>query len=293
MVEIHESPASTYDDLVAMWHARCPDLDGFSARNFSMPEMWRQVHARTATQDGRRVGWGFAGDPTFAPDGWWMVHVVVPVVVEDHGIGRALYDALRALEPPGTVRVIAQVFDDDDRSLEVATHWGFVQAQHAINSRLPLTDLPEPVLPADVTIDDVPLLEVPDPDGVDAMLLASQTNPEASMARPLELAEQQEQAAAFAVPTGHVLRVDGAPAGICQGEVEDGVLQIVYTGIHPDHRGRGLARLLKQHAHRYGAARGATESRTNNEATNTGIRHVNESLGYRRVSGTRRLALEL
>ena len=125
------------------------------------------------------------------------------------------------------------------------------------------------------------------------MLLASQTDPEAAMAGPMELADVRTEAAGFEIPTGHVLRVDGAPAGICLGAVIDGVLQITYTGIDPAHRGRGLARVLKQRVHRDAARLGATEARTSNEATNTGIRHVNDTLGYRRVSGTRRLALHL
>ena len=42
-----------------------------------------------------------------------------------------------------------------------------------------LVDLPEPVLPDDVTIEDATGLEFPDADAVEAMLVDSQTNPEA------------------------------------------------------------------------------------------------------------------
>lgn len=289
MTTIERPPETAYDELVGLWRARCPQLDSFMAREFRMPNLWRGVHVRAAVDDGRYVGWGFCGVPSYAPGPWWYVQVVVPHEVERRGVGSVLHRALQALAPPTTTRLMGEVFDTDERALAVVTHWGYRQYQHAVNYRLDLVDLPAPDLPADVTIDDVPRLDVPDAEAVDAMLLASQTNPE----EPSDLAEHRRLADGFEVPTGHVLRVDGRPAGLCQGEVSDGVLQLIYTGIDPAHRGRGLARLLKQHAHLYGAALGATTCDTNNEAANTGIRHVNESLGYRRVSGRRRVAIDL
>lgn len=293
MVEVWKPPSSSYAELIDVWRDRCPELDEFSARTLELPHLWRQFHVRAVTDGDGLAGWGFAGDPTFAPGGWWMVHVVTAPRAARQGVASAIYRTLRGIEPDGTVRVIAHVADTDDVAFEVATHWGFVQHMHAINFVLDLVDLPTPVMPTDVSIDDVPLLDVPDPEAVDAMLHASQTNPEAAMAGPMDLAHQQGEAAGFDIPTAHVLRVDGEPAGVCQGEITDSVLQILYTGIDPAHRGRGLARVLKQHAHRYGANLGATVCQTNNEASNAGILHVNESLGFRRVNGTRRLGLDL
>jgi RimJ/RimL family protein N-acetyltransferase len=64
---------------------------------------------------------------------------------------------------------------------------------------------------------------------------------------------------------------------------------LFYTGVAPAHRGRGLARGVKQLLHQVAAQRGAPAVTTTNEITNISIRRLNESLGYRRVRGEIRL----
>ena len=54
------------------------------------------------------------------------------------------------------------VFDDDQRSLAVARHWGFEIEKHAIESSLALADvasLPQSPLPPGVTLHEVPDLQ--------------------------------------------------------------------------------------------------------------------------------------
>jgi len=146
------------------------------------------------------------------------------------------------------------------------------------------------VLPGDVTIEDATGLEFADDDAVEAMLVDSQTNPEAvesgiiTQLTDLRL-EQAELEHQFAV----LARVAGVPAAIITGEIQDAILLIHYTGVGQTFRGRNLGFLLKQAAHLQAAAAGATRSYTTNEAANAGIRHVNKKLGYQVVAGDYRI----
>jgi GNAT superfamily N-acetyltransferase len=69
------------------------------------------------------------------------------------------------------------------------------------------------------------------------------------------------------------------------GVVDGETAHVVYTGVDPAYRGRQLARVVKQHLHRELYDRGGRRCVTDNEENNTGIRHVNELLGYRRTMG--------
>ena len=87
------------------------------------------------------------------------------------------------------------------------------------------------------------------------------------------------------VAIGALARVAGQPAAITHGSVAGDTLHLTYTGVDPAYRGRGLAKLVKKYAHRWARHVGAIVSMTDNEHDNTGIRHVNASLGYQRAYG--------
>lgn len=63
-------------------------------------------------------------------------------------------------------------------------------------------------------------------------------------------------------------------------ELLDGVVWNGFTAVHPDHRGRGIARALKARTIDYARAAGFRELRTENEERNEAMRHINLSLGY-------------
>ena len=176
------------------------------------------------------------------------------------------------------------------RALAVARHWGFGLVEHSIESELALDDLPEPVLPVGVTLEEAPDFGFEDRDAVEAMLLRSQTNPEAQQGWVFDLQKLASFVTSKEVPICVLARVDGAPAGITVGAVAEGVLSIAYSGVDPTLRGRGLMRIIKQQAHRAAARAGATVSRTNNEEHNVGIRRVNAELGYVVRSGVYRMS---
>jgi GNAT superfamily N-acetyltransferase len=59
-----------------------------------------------------------------------------------------------------------------------------------------------------------------------------------------------------------------------------GAIYIGMTAVDPDFRRRGLARLLKVELSRRAKAAGVVRIETYNDGANTGIRTLNESLGY-------------
>jgi len=58
-----------------------------------------------------------------------------------------------------------------------------------------------------------------------------------------------------------------------------------FTGVHPDFRGRGIARAMKQRCIEWLRERGVASVRTNNDSRNAPMIAVNERLGYRSEPG--------
>jgi GNAT superfamily N-acetyltransferase len=240
------------------------------------------VHAAVRAVEGERL-LGFAAlvERDGLPPGHRMARLYVDRGAEDRGVGSALAAGLRGSIDPGATVVRTRVCDDDPRSLAVARHWGLEVEQHSLVSSTPLADQPEVTAPPGVRLEACPGLTPRDQRAVEAMLLASQTNPEAQRGLRFTLGGLRRVAGADEVPVAVLARVDGRPAALCVGAVAGDVLRISWTGVGPIYRGRGLGRLVKQEAHRLAAAAGATRAVTENEEHNTGIRRVNASLGYR------------
>jgi GNAT superfamily N-acetyltransferase len=289
-VEIRAPEESSYDDLVRLRMERVPAVRRVQAEWVLRHGAEMEIHhLRAAYDDGVLLGWGNATRGDWFPPRLAVVAVTVARGHERSGTGTALARALVDALPPTIERLGTFVQDDDAASLEYAEHRGFTVTQHGIESEMPLVDLPEPNSVPGVTVEDVSGLEFADEDAVEAMLVDSQTNPEAAEGFLTRLSTFRELGATAERRIAVLARVDGVPAAIVVGEVNDGILGIAYTGVRRAFRGRGLGFLLKQHAHRLAAAGGATVTRTMNEAGNTGIRHVNAKLGYRKVYGSYRL----
>jgi GNAT superfamily N-acetyltransferase len=290
MAEIREPDLSSPEPLVRLRMDRLPRVRRSQAE-------WPFVHAdemaflevRAAYVDGVLAGWGSALRGRWFPTDIALLSVTVDRSHERRGIGGALYRELVATLPPEVARLGLAVDDSEPESLAVAQAYGFEVTQHGIESELALVDLPDPRPGAGVTLEEASTLEFPDAEAVEAMVLDSQTNPEAAEGFVSTLGTFREITAKVERPIAALARVDGAPAAIIVGEIEGGVLAIAYTGVGRAYRGRGLAFLLKQYGHRIAADAGATLCHTMNEASNTGIRQVNARLGYRVVGGAYRL----
>lgn len=294
-VRVVPLPPSRQQEAVDLVCGRLPHTTrGEAGWHFDAPEVFDGLASVEAVdRHGAMLGVGFTAHPHFAPEGRTFQRVIVAREHEGRGIGRALRHALLERLPHGTTALVAGTFDDDPRSLEVATHWGFGVEEHAIESKLDLVDLPTPELPPDVTLHDVPDLVFDDPDVVEQMLLASQTNPEAAQGWVFDLGKLRALVSDNETPVCVVARVGGEPAAITFGGVSDATLMIAYSGVGPVHRGRGLMTLVKQRAHLSARDVGATVSRTANEEHNHGIRRINADLGYVVHSGVYRMSQRL
>ena len=289
-VEIREPDPSHREALVRLRLDRMPRQTRAQVEfPFVHAEELDLFEVRAAYDADGPVGWGAVVRGNWFPPGLALINVTVARAHERRGAGGALYRTLAATLPDDIATVGTAVDDAEPESLAIARAHGFEITQHGIESQLALVDLPEPSAPPGVTFEDVSALEFPDEDAVDAMLVDSQTNPEAAEGFVSRLVNYREIAAKVERPTSALARVDGAPAAIIIGEVEGDVLDIAYTGVGRAYRGRSLAYSLKQFAHRLAADAGATVCHTMNEESNAGIRHVNAKLGYQVIGGAYRL----
>jgi GNAT superfamily N-acetyltransferase len=263
---------------------------------FESPEIFPLRVCHTAHDEHDRIiGVGLVQRPGFAPQHRCGLRVIVARDRERTGVGSALRASLLPHVPTTITRLGTGVFDDEERSLAVARHWGFEIEEHVIDSSLDLGDastLAQSDLPQGVTLHEAPDRRFADPDDVERMLRASQTNPEAALGFVMTLEGFASMLATGEEPVCVVARVDGVPAGITFGGVQSGALHIAYSGIDPAFRGRGIMRVVKERAHIVAARLGATVSRTNNEEHNVGIRRINADLGYVVRSGVYRMAKE-
>ncbi len=289
-VEIREGDSSLQEAFVQLKLARSPRTHRSQAEwVFDHEDELELFETRAAFVDDELVGWASTVRGTWFPPGIAMIHVTVARPHERKGAGGALFRAMVDHLPDHVTTIGTAVDDAEDDSLAIARGWGFEVTQHGIESELPLVDLPTPEPGPGVTLEDVSTLEFPDEDAVDAMLVDSQTNPEAAEGFVNRLANYRRTAASVDKPIAALARVDGAPAAIIVGEVKDGVLGIAYTGVGRSFRGRGLASSLKQFGHLLAAEKGATVCHTMNEESNAGIRRVNAQLGYRVIGGAYRV----
>jgi GNAT superfamily N-acetyltransferase len=168
-------------------------------------------------------------------------------------------------------------------SLSVARHWGFEPVSVTTMARLTLDPpLAPPALPAGVrchvvTCDEVDAAGLAGP--LDRLMAEAETGPEAVELGWTETYEQLR--ARFPRILWVLLEVDGELAALSCTDPQDGAdWVLVFTGVAPRYRRRGLARLAKQTLHAAITARGARSIATQNESRNVEILGLNAQLGY-------------
>ncbi len=196
------------------------------------------------------------------------------------GVGRQLFDqVLRVADG----RSIAGVVNGDDYSLAVSDHWGFVRDRsHRISAVDPRQVPPPPATPEDLLV--VPLADVA-PGLVWACLREVAMDDPSGLTQPVPLDQ-------FVDTDWHdplhrpdlgraALDADGRVVAYAQITAAHGRAWNAMTGTLPEHRGRGLATLVKAHALAACAAAGITTCGTGNDVENAPMLAVNDRLGYR------------
>jgi GNAT superfamily N-acetyltransferase len=280
-VEIRAGVPEDKAALEVLTYARCPHNEPWVLDTVFSDAM--NVDAIVvATDDGGPVGWAFTGNVPGTPTDHRTLLVVVAATHEGQGVGRALFDRVRESVPVSATELRTRVYDDDERGLAVSRHWGFEIVQRSMMSALELVPGPGPQ-PADgVTLEEADGLVFADEEAVEAMFAASQTNPEATNSHRMTLAEIRGYVLPGERGLACVARVDGVPAALCfvilDAQGAEG--NVVYTGVDPRFRGRGLGSLVKQAVQHRAQVEGVRRFATENEEHNEGIRRLNAELGF-------------
>lgn len=271
-------------DLLAAWDPATP---GDVYRRVLTGEVARMTRCRVAESEGEPRG--LAAIVEF--EGMWrpMVSVIVEPDHRGAGVGSLL---MADLDPHVMAdEAAAGMPDDDEVSLSIARHWGFEVLGHGVES---VVDLPErpvaPELPVDVRLLEARAAHLPADvaAALEAFLGEVGDYPEAAIYGNTMSNEAVLQMTPEAI---WLLTVDeaGVLAGTAVDPREGGEWYVLFTASAPRARGRGLARAVKQAAHRLAYDAGARAVRTTNEDRNAPMRALNEAMGYRRVSGDLRL----
>lgn len=226
---------------------------------------------------GEPVGYAHVMRYTDEPDD--MAYVVVAEGSRGQGLGGRLFATL--LEGPRERPWLSDVAEGD--GADVARHWGFVEIERSIMSRLVLAGA---------------ALEAPEPEGGRLRILTSEEIVAAGLEEQVDDSVRRSSTHPEAKDLGWVMTVAWALtdpgslwALLVDGEglivattyaspTGDGDWMLMWTGVVPEHRGRGAGRVVKQALHRAIAERGGVSVMTGNEARNTRIRELNASLGY-------------
>ncbi|MCB0907744.1 MAG: GNAT family N-acetyltransferase [Nocardioidaceae bacterium] len=220
------------------------------------------------------------------PAGALFALVVVRPDLRGSGVGSALFARLMADLPSDLTRLASGVFADDEASLAVARHWGFESVGLSVTTSCEVSTASAPTPLGNLSLETCDDLRFADEDAVEAMLLASQTNPEADLGLVLDLASLRETPAPGQRAVTALARVDGHPAAISYAVADGDQMHVIYTGVDPARRGNALARATKEYLHAHAAGLGIRTVLTDNDEENPGIRRVNEQLGYTPHSAT-------
>jgi GNAT superfamily N-acetyltransferase len=144
---------------------------------------------------------------------------------------------------------------------------------------------PQPDTPAGVTL--VPLSEVEPRLVYDADKIASLDEPGEMPADAMTYDDWFRDvwdSPAQQLPLGVAAVIDGKVVCFTAIETDGDRAWSGFTGTVPEHRGRGLAKLVKSVALRRAAEAGVTAAYTSNDDANSAMLAINDWLGYRRVA---------
>lgn len=252
--------------------------------------------AMVAEAGGSIVGWGTARLNIWTSvAGQSNISVLVDPEHRGHGIGSALVECFHDhLGAAGAART--QVFARQD-SAAFAQRRGYEVTRTMHYAGVPLTDLPpQPDAPAGVRVhayDDAEL----DPHAVyTAEMLASADEPGDA---PLDSIDYDRWLTDFwndpsidrTLSTAAVSGDEVLAFTIVETDGER--LWSAFSGTVPQHRGRGLSKLVKSAALHRAAAHGVSRAFTSNDDRNGPMLAVNDWLGYRRVATEKGLSRTL
>lgn len=291
-VRIHEaSLPDQAEEIVAFVAERQPLIDSGLVRSSLDPATALSLRCLTTRPESDGLGsLGIAASNAGMPEGWRFMMVLTREDLAGQGHASRMHDELLAGLEDDVTTLATGVIAEDEVSVAVARGWGYEVQQLSITSACDLTSAAPPVPMAGCSFEVCDDLVFDDEEAVEAMLLASQTNPEFELGMVSSLASLRKAPAGGQSSVAALARVDGRPAAISCAIVDGDEMHVFYTGVDPALRGRALGRATKQLLHAHARDLGIRTAYTDNEEHNAGIRHVNDQLGYVRRYGSYMMA---
>lgn len=258
---------------------------------------YEQVRIVAVDEEDAPVGYGeLYHEPTRFDPRRYFVRLAVDPRLRRQGIGAALWTQLRAELDERSAKVACLWTGDATACQSFITTRGFVEVGRAYEQVLALATAPSPLAAAEERVSaqgiavetlaalrarsgDAALRQVYD---LSAATRTDQPTLGRVTARPFEdwLREFFDELAV--IPDAFFIARQGERLVGCSAVHPSGedVLRILITGVLPDHRRRGIARLLKLRVHAWGRANGYREIHTSTAASNVGMVALNTALGY-------------
>ncbi len=170
------------------------ELNRFSARCLNAYLVYEE--------DGTLAGAGFTRTASNLPDATALVLLSTRAASGQRAIGATLFAEMLEDLGEDVDRLVTYVCAEDQLSLDVARQWGFNDVQTSVTSSVDLVGSSLPAPMAGVTYEAFDDREFTDERAVDAMLLATQTNPEFDLGLVLRLAGLRETPAPDQRPLG-------------------------------------------------------------------------------------------
>lgn len=293
------------------------DLDGVNSGNVlwngaeqelrtvaSVPAERGEAAVFVAEVSGQPVGCAVGIAAPGAAFGYGMARIYVQPAARRQGAGSALFDAVcERGRNRGLAGLMVLVPDSEPAGLAAAQHLGLVEHGHHIESALALAELDpqverrEQARAAAAGVSFEPLADDADEHAwLDIYAFFSARLNEAPDSREGGGNMPYEVFRSFAVEPWQIFvarhAASGRPVGVTSLMPRADAparLNTLFTGVHPDSRGQGLAAALKTaHARRVRDA-GWNEILTQNMGDNYAILAINRRLGFRPVGGYRDL----
>jgi GNAT superfamily N-acetyltransferase len=282
------------DDDVDWWiplrQAENPSLSDELLRRIASGEhavtLWRGV----ALLDGAPVGYGGLESPSWTPTTFALV--IVDKAHRGRGIGAYLWAPIA--QEFGHLALNGHHSERSLASRPIVEHWGFALNSHAIESQLAAADfVPMPAPPPEYAVSTKTNTELTDADiaAINRLLVVSATHTEVvELGWPILLVADMQDMEPNLVWT--TVWHEREVVALSLAGDEGAMWHIQYTGVDPQHRGKGLGRVAKSALHEYGIACGAQVFDTHNEERNEPMRALNAALGYKAVGGQYRYRRE-
>jgi GNAT superfamily N-acetyltransferase len=306
MVTLRPVVPADYERLAAIGAAIDPHeprgADWYRERDANWnPRLLR--YRLAAERDGLVVGWGELGH------GWWAYHprkfylrLNVDPAFRSQGVGARLYAGLLdyARANWGPTEISAEASEARPSSVAFLEHRGFKEAQRRWNAALDVAEGKLDRLPAalqHVASQGIRIARLDDErtargERFDRDLYEFEQrlyrdepgyDPEGSLLFDQFVAVERNPKTAL--DAGSFVALDGASwvaiSRLRQDSRRQGVLHVGFTGVDSEYRGRGIALALKLLTVDFAQQHGFKEIRTENDATNAPMLHINLDLGFK------------